>query len=207
MPAAGGALVVSNHSGGMFTPDVLVFAPAFYEKFGFDRPMYTLAPLRRLHRPMSETGCAAPASSRPTARTPRRRCGTARWCWCSPAATTTRTGRRSPRTSSTSTAAPATSGPPSSRRADRADGVDRRAGDPIVPRPWRFDRQAARAQAGCEPRFCRSASGSRSGFRCSSRRTCRCPPRSSPGCSSRSTSSPSSARTPTSTRSTSTFAP
>jgi 1-acyl-sn-glycerol-3-phosphate acyltransferase len=42
IPAAGGALVVSNHSGGMFTPDVLVFAPAFYEKFGFDRPIYTL---------------------------------------------------------------------------------------------------------------------------------------------------------------------
>ena len=43
MPAAGGALVVSNHSGGMFTPDVLIFAPAFYDKFGFDRPVYTLA--------------------------------------------------------------------------------------------------------------------------------------------------------------------
>ena len=43
MPRAGGALVVSNHSGGMFTPDVLVFAPAFYDKFGFDRPLYTLA--------------------------------------------------------------------------------------------------------------------------------------------------------------------
>ena len=43
MPVAGGALLVSNHSGGMFTPDVLIFAPAFYDKFGFDRPMYTLA--------------------------------------------------------------------------------------------------------------------------------------------------------------------
>ncbi len=43
MPAVGGALVVSNHSGGMFTPDVLVFAPAFYAEFGFDRPVYTLA--------------------------------------------------------------------------------------------------------------------------------------------------------------------
>jgi 1-acyl-sn-glycerol-3-phosphate acyltransferase len=43
MPKAGGALVVSNHSGGMFTPDVLIFAPAFYDKFGFDRPLYTLA--------------------------------------------------------------------------------------------------------------------------------------------------------------------
>jgi 1-acyl-sn-glycerol-3-phosphate acyltransferase len=43
MPAVGGALVVSNHSGGMFTPDVLIFAPAFYDKFGYDRPVYTLA--------------------------------------------------------------------------------------------------------------------------------------------------------------------
>ncbi|MDY6998589.1 MAG: lysophospholipid acyltransferase family protein [Actinomycetota bacterium] len=43
VPAAGGALVVSNHSGGMLTPDVLVFAPEFYRHFGFDRPLYTLA--------------------------------------------------------------------------------------------------------------------------------------------------------------------
>jgi len=42
VPSAGGALVVSNHSGGMFTPDVLVFAPEFYKKFGYDRPIYTL---------------------------------------------------------------------------------------------------------------------------------------------------------------------
>jgi 1-acyl-sn-glycerol-3-phosphate acyltransferase len=43
MPAEGAALVVSNHSGGMMTPDVLVFAPAFYNTFGYDRPLYTLA--------------------------------------------------------------------------------------------------------------------------------------------------------------------
>ncbi|MGE2732957.1 lysophospholipid acyltransferase family protein [Mycolicibacterium vaccae] len=42
MPGSGGALVVSNHSGGMLTPDVLVFAPEFYGHFGFDRPLYTL---------------------------------------------------------------------------------------------------------------------------------------------------------------------
>jgi 1-acyl-sn-glycerol-3-phosphate acyltransferase len=42
-PATGGALVVSNHSGGMLTPDVLVFAPAFYKRFGYSRPVYTLA--------------------------------------------------------------------------------------------------------------------------------------------------------------------
>jgi 1-acyl-sn-glycerol-3-phosphate acyltransferase len=39
----GGALVVSNHSGGMFTPDLLVFASAYYDEFGYDRPIYTLA--------------------------------------------------------------------------------------------------------------------------------------------------------------------
>jgi 1-acyl-sn-glycerol-3-phosphate acyltransferase len=42
MPATGGALLVSNHSGGMMTPDVLVLAPEFYKRFGFDRPLYTL---------------------------------------------------------------------------------------------------------------------------------------------------------------------
>src|ERR1700747_2835727 len=43
IPEAGGALVVSNHSGGMLTPDVLIFASAFYEAFGYQRPVYTLA--------------------------------------------------------------------------------------------------------------------------------------------------------------------
>jgi 1-acyl-sn-glycerol-3-phosphate acyltransferase len=42
VPPAGGALVVSNHSGGMFTPDVFIFSPAFYHTFGYDRPVYTL---------------------------------------------------------------------------------------------------------------------------------------------------------------------
>jgi 1-acyl-sn-glycerol-3-phosphate acyltransferase len=36
-------LLVSNHSGGMMTPDVLIFAGAFYETFGYHRPVYTLA--------------------------------------------------------------------------------------------------------------------------------------------------------------------
>ena len=42
-PPDGRALVVSNHSGGMFTPDILLFAPAFYEHFGYGRRVYTLA--------------------------------------------------------------------------------------------------------------------------------------------------------------------
>jgi 1-acyl-sn-glycerol-3-phosphate acyltransferase len=43
IPARGGALIVSNHSGGMLTPDVFLFAPRFYRRFGFDRRLYTLA--------------------------------------------------------------------------------------------------------------------------------------------------------------------
>jgi 1-acyl-sn-glycerol-3-phosphate acyltransferase len=43
IPPAGGALVVSNHSGGMLTPDVFIFASAFYDAFGYHRPVYTLA--------------------------------------------------------------------------------------------------------------------------------------------------------------------
>lgn len=39
----GGALVVANHSGGMFPMDVPVFSVDFYERFGYDRPVYTLS--------------------------------------------------------------------------------------------------------------------------------------------------------------------
>lgn len=42
-PATGGALLVSNHSGGILTPDWNVLAPAFYGRFGYDRPLYTVA--------------------------------------------------------------------------------------------------------------------------------------------------------------------
>jgi 1-acyl-sn-glycerol-3-phosphate acyltransferase len=43
VPEEGGALVVSNHSGGMLTPDVLLFGSAFYRRFGYGRPLITLA--------------------------------------------------------------------------------------------------------------------------------------------------------------------
>jgi 1-acyl-sn-glycerol-3-phosphate acyltransferase len=39
----GGALVVANHSGGMFPMDVPIFTVDFYDKFGYDRPVYTLS--------------------------------------------------------------------------------------------------------------------------------------------------------------------
>jgi 1-acyl-sn-glycerol-3-phosphate acyltransferase len=39
----GASLVVSNHSGGILTPDMSVFAVGYYDKYGYDRPLYTLA--------------------------------------------------------------------------------------------------------------------------------------------------------------------
>jgi 1-acyl-sn-glycerol-3-phosphate acyltransferase len=42
-PGAGGALIVSNHSGGPLAMDVPILWIDFYEKFGYDRPLYTLA--------------------------------------------------------------------------------------------------------------------------------------------------------------------
>jgi 1-acyl-sn-glycerol-3-phosphate acyltransferase len=39
----GDALVVSNHSGGLFAFDIQMLAIGFYEKFGYDRPVYTLS--------------------------------------------------------------------------------------------------------------------------------------------------------------------
>ncbi len=38
----GGVLVVSNHSGGFLPMDEAVFAVDYYDKFGYDRPIYAL---------------------------------------------------------------------------------------------------------------------------------------------------------------------
>lgn len=43
LPAQGGALAVANHSGGKLTPDVLIFAAAYYGRFGYDRSSFSLA--------------------------------------------------------------------------------------------------------------------------------------------------------------------
>jgi 1-acyl-sn-glycerol-3-phosphate acyltransferase len=43
VPPVGGALLVSNHSGGMATPDGFVYVPPLYERFGYHRPIYVLA--------------------------------------------------------------------------------------------------------------------------------------------------------------------
>ncbi len=39
----GACLVVGNHSGGIVTPDMSVFAVAYYDQYGYHRPLYTLA--------------------------------------------------------------------------------------------------------------------------------------------------------------------
>jgi len=54
LPPKGGALIVSNHSGGMLTPDVLIFAAAFYGRFGYGRPLYTLGHDGLFVGPMSD---------------------------------------------------------------------------------------------------------------------------------------------------------
>ena len=43
IPDEGGALIVSNHSGGLMPMDVPIIAGAFVEEFGADRPIYVLA--------------------------------------------------------------------------------------------------------------------------------------------------------------------
>lgn len=53
-PPGGGALVVCNHSGGMLTPDVLIFAAAFYRELGYDRPLYTLGHDALFFGPLSD---------------------------------------------------------------------------------------------------------------------------------------------------------
>ncbi|KKW65094.1 glycerol acyltransferase [Mycolicibacterium elephantis] len=40
---SGGALVVSNHSGGLFPMDVPILAADFYDRHGYHRPLYTLS--------------------------------------------------------------------------------------------------------------------------------------------------------------------
>ena len=53
-PSEGGALVVSNHSGGMLTPDVMLFGSAFYKRFGYHRPLFTLAHYGVVMGPMGD---------------------------------------------------------------------------------------------------------------------------------------------------------
>jgi 1-acyl-sn-glycerol-3-phosphate acyltransferase len=50
----GGALVVLNHSGGQYQMDWPVFAVDFYDKFGYDRPIYALTHDIVFHGPAAQ---------------------------------------------------------------------------------------------------------------------------------------------------------
>lgn len=50
----GPCLVVGNHSGGLLTPDMSVFAVAYYDRYGYDRPLYTLAHDLLFHTPAAD---------------------------------------------------------------------------------------------------------------------------------------------------------
>ena len=50
----GRCLLVGNHSGGLITPDFAVFAVDYYERFGYGRPLYTLAHDSLFHGPAGE---------------------------------------------------------------------------------------------------------------------------------------------------------
>jgi 1-acyl-sn-glycerol-3-phosphate acyltransferase len=58
---AGPSLVVSNHSGGLVAPDMPVFAVAYYDTYGYERPPYTLGHDTLFAGPAAEllkrTGC------------------------------------------------------------------------------------------------------------------------------------------------------
>ena len=51
---SGPALVVCNHSGGVLTPDMTVFAVGYYDKYGYDRPLYSLGHDMLFKGPLAE---------------------------------------------------------------------------------------------------------------------------------------------------------
>lgn len=51
---AGRCLLVGNHSGGLTTPDFAVFAVDYYQRFGYERPLYVLAHDSMFHGPAAE---------------------------------------------------------------------------------------------------------------------------------------------------------
>jgi 1-acyl-sn-glycerol-3-phosphate acyltransferase len=53
-PAKGGVLTVSNHSGGVLTLDTLIFSTAFYDRFGYGRPVKTLGHSALFTGPMAD---------------------------------------------------------------------------------------------------------------------------------------------------------
>ena len=51
---SGPSLIVCNHSGGVLTPDMSVFAVNYYDKYGYDRPLFALAHDMLFKSPLAE---------------------------------------------------------------------------------------------------------------------------------------------------------
>ena len=51
---AGRCLLVGNHSGGLLTPDFAIFAVDYYDRFGYDKPLYTLGHDTLFHGPAAD---------------------------------------------------------------------------------------------------------------------------------------------------------
>ena len=161
----GGALLVSNHSGGMLPMDVPIFAADFYDEYGYGRPALHAEPRHALGR----ADRRLLQEDRLHQRQPReRRRGAA----------LRRTRRGVPRRRLRRLPADAfgeqdrlrrphglREGRAQRRGADRAHGRHRRPGDPALPVPRHVAGQAARPDRtpGRAPRSCRSRSASRSG--------------------------------------------
>ena len=74
----GGALFVSNHSGGPTTTDLPTFAVHFYDRFGYDRPLYTLShdvlsvgPTKQFFQRIGSIPASRDNAAAPWRRTPR----------------------------------------------------------------------------------------------------------------------------------------
>ncbi len=50
----GRCLLVGNHSGGLLTPDFAIFAVDYYQKFGYDKPLYSLGHDSLFHGPAAD---------------------------------------------------------------------------------------------------------------------------------------------------------
>lgn len=50
----GRCLLVGNHSGGLLTPDFAIFAVDYYQRFGYERPLYALGHDSLFHGPAAE---------------------------------------------------------------------------------------------------------------------------------------------------------
>ncbi len=205
IPDEGPVLLVGNHSGGNMIPDTMVFTVAFSTYFGVERRLLPACAQPRAVAAGPELaaqvrhGRRLPGQRQQGARPPVPRCSSTR-------AATTRSIARAGNEPRRLRRAQGLHPPRArARRADRPGRRDRRAGDRAVPHPRRAAGPSARARSHASPQgaadLARRSPGSSTS---ATSATSRCRPRSRSRRCPRLTCAPSSARIPTSTRSTTT---